>query len=101
MIVSRLHQPPHALGVDGMPMPLQLLGDAPIAVRRTLAGHLDKGVPKRPVLVRPGLVVGAAASQAQDLAEPTDRIVFTQQRHYISFLVANEPSLLQAFCSRV
>ena len=80
-----------------MTLALELLGQATIAVRRPLPGHLDQGVQERPVLARPGLVVRAAARHAQHLAELIDRKLFTQQQHHLSFLVESEASLLEAF----
>src|SRR6266542_1057949 len=92
-----VHQPSYPLGVDGVTLALELFGQATIAVRRPLPGHLDQGVQKRSVLVRPGLVVRAAAGHAEHLAELIDWKLFTQQQHHFSFLVESEASLLEAF----
>ena len=63
MMPSFVHQPSHALGIDDVALALELLGQAPIAVRRPLPGDLEQCFQERPVLTRPRFVVGAAARQ--------------------------------------
>jgi hypothetical protein len=64
-----VHQLADELGVDHAALTFELLGEAAIAVGRPSAGHFDQGVAERPVLVRSGCVVDAAAGHAQYIAE--------------------------------
>ena len=64
-----VHQPPHPLGVDPQALALEHRRQATVSVGRPRAGQLSQGVFDRPVLVRPGFVVQAAAMHAQDLAQ--------------------------------
>jgi hypothetical protein len=89
--------PPDHLVVDHQASPLEHRRQAAIAVCRPSAGQFDQGVSDRPVLTRPGMIIGTAARHAQHLAEDCYRILFTQQQHHVSFLTDGQPSLVEAF----
>ncbi len=66
----------HAFMIDVPSLPLQLLGDAPIAIAGPLASHRCNRLPQRLLMSNSAAMLIGAAGAVQDLTDLSDRILF-------------------------
>src|SRR5690606_1179204 len=92
------HQAADPLGVDRVPLPPKHDRQASVAVGRPLARQLAQGLPQRPVLVRPGLVVEAAAVDVQRRAEEPVGVAAPELLDHRPPPIESEASSVEAFC---
>src|SRR5436305_6311882 len=91
------HEAFYAFMIDAPSLPLQLLGDAPIAIAGPLASHGYNGLAQLLFISLLSVMVIGTASKLQDFANLGDRILLCQHLHHHPFLLAGELKIAEAF----
>jgi len=91
------HQPPHTLAVDAPALPVQLRGEAAIAVRRPPGRHLHERLFQFRLSAGLAAIVVTAAGIAQDTADHLNGILLGQLGAHAPFSLCRRAKKLDAF----